>query len=426
MNPSSHPITRRHFLRSTGVLLALPMLESLHPRAFAAGNTPPPRRMVCICTPLGLHAPFFFPEQTGRGYTPTPYLETLGPLRDDCTVISGLAHPGVGSTHDSIYSFLTAARHPENRAGFRNSISLDQFAAEKIGDQTRFPTLSLASEGFGLSWTRSGALVPADMFPASIFARLFLDGKPEEVQAQARRLRDGLSILDTVREQARQLQPSLGVRDREKMDEYFTSVRELEQRMVVAEQWSKKPKPKVDVPPPENNNNPADLIGKTRLMFDLTHLALQTDSTRLVTMLMLGTSLVPPIPGVTQGHHDLSHHGQDPKKIEQLRTVEIEKMKTVRDFLEKLKKTAEPDGSLLDHTMVLFSSNLGNASNHSSKNLPVLLAGGGFKHGQHLAFNADDPPPMSNLFVTMLQRLGIHADRFGTSTGTLTGLEPTA
>ncbi len=421
---ASHSISRRRFLRSAGVLLALPVLESLQPRGrAAAANTAAPRRMVVICSPLGLHAPYFFPTQAGRGYTPTPYLETLGALRDDCTVISGLSHPGVGSTHDSIYSFLTAARHPENRAGFRNSISLDQFAAEKIGEQTRFASLSFAAEGLGLSWTRSGAPVPSDMFPASVFARLFLDGRPDEVQAQARRLRDGLSILDTVREQARRLQPELGSRDREKMDEYFTSVRELEQRMVVAEQWSKKPKPKVDVPPPQNNTNSADLIGKTRLIFDLTHLALQTDSTRLVTNMLLGTSLVPPIAGVTQGHHDLSHHGQDPKKIEQLRAVELEKMKAVRDFLEKLKKTTEADGSLLDHTMVLFSSNLGNASNHSTKNLPVLLAGGGFKHGQHLAFDANDPPPMSNLYVSMLQRLGLHTDRFGTSTGTLTGLE---
>jgi hypothetical protein len=207
------------------------------------------------------------------------------------------------------------------------------------------------------------------------------------------------------------------------VDEYFTSVRELEQRMAIAEQWSKRPKPKVDAKPPQNVANPADLIGKTRLMFDLTHLALQTDSTRLVTMLLLGTSSVPPIPGITLGHHDLSHHGQDPNKIEQLRKLELEKMRTVRDLLEKLKRTEEQGESLLDRTMVFFSSNLGNAANHSTKNLPVLFAGGGFKHGQHLAFNPKDAPPLSNLYVTMLQRLRIEAGKFGSSTGTLTGLE---
>ena len=417
-----HP-TRRHFLRSAGILMALPTLESLQSRAFAAGNVAPPRRMVCICTPLGMHAADFFPEQKGRDYQPSPYLETLGDLRKDCTVISGLAHPGVGSTHDSQDSFLTAALHPENRAGFRNSVSLDQFAAEKIGDYTRFPSLALSSEGSSLSWTRSGAMVPSEVYPAPVFARLFLEGKPDEVEKQARRLEDGLSILDTVREQAARLGNTLGTRDREKMDEYFTSVRELEQRMAVSREWSKKPKPHVDVPPIQNNMNPADLIGKTRLMLDLIHLALQTDSTRLVTLLLLGTSQVPPIAGVTQGHHDLSHHGQDPQKIAQLRKVEMEKMKALSEFLTKLKTTKEPDGTLLDHSMILFGSNLGNASNHSTKNLPMLLAGGGFKHGQHLAFNPDDPPPLSNLYVSMLQRLGIEADKFGTSAGTLTGLE---
>lgn len=411
-------MNRRHFLRSAGVTLALPALESL-----AAVSTPA-RRMVCICAPLGMHAPFFFPEQGGRDYTLSPYLETIKDLRGDFSVISGLAHPGVGSTHDSIFSFLTAARHPENRAGFRNSVSLDQFAAEKIGPLTRFPSLAMTSEGFSLSWTRSGAMVPAESWPASVFARMFLEGRPDEVAAQSRRLADGLSILDTVREQSRRLLPRLGARDREKMDEYLTSVRELEQRMTVAQEWSAKPKPKVEAQQPQNVMNSADLLGKARLMFEIARLALQTDSTRLVTMMLLGTSSVPPIRGVTMGHHDLSHHGQDPAKIAQLRTVEMELMKVVNEFLARLKGAREQGGRLLDHTMVCFGSNLGNASNHSTKNLPVLLAGGGFKHGQFLDFNNDaEPPPLSNLYVSMLQRLGIEADSFGSSTGTLTGLE---
>lgn len=382
--------------------------------------------MVCICTPLGLHPQHFFPEQAGRDYQLTPYLEVLKDFREDFTVISGLSHPDVGSSHDSIFSFLTAAPHPELRAGFRNSISLDQFAAEKIGEQTRFASLSLSSEGFGLSWTRSGALVPPDLYPANVFARLFMEGRPDEVEAQKRRLRDGQSILDTVREQAKSIAPQLGARDREKVDEYFTSVRELERRMITAEEWSKKPKPKVDAKQPQNNMNSADLIGKSKLLFDLTHLALQTDSTRLVSILLLGTSLVPPIQGVSLGHHDLSHHGQDASKIEQLKKVELEKMKTVAEFLTKLKQTEEQGESLLDRTMVFFSSNLGNASNHSTKNLPVLFAGGGFRHGQHLAFDPNNGPPLCNLYLSMLQRLGIETDKFGSSTGTLTGLEPAA
>ncbi|HEY2573189.1 MAG TPA: DUF1552 domain-containing protein [Verrucomicrobiaceae bacterium] len=432
MNPLQHHgsrtdrapcLTRRHFLRGAGVSLGLPVLGYFQPTGRAAMLATPIRRMVCICTPLGLHAPFFFPAQSGKDYQLTPHLEQLKDFRNDFSVISGLSHPEVGSSHDSIYSFLTAAPHPELRAGFRNRISLDQFAAERIGGQTRVRSLSLSAEGGGLSWTRSGALVPSEVQPAAVFTRLFLEGRPDEVAAQARRLRDGMSILDTVRDQAKRMESSLGARDREKMDEYFTSVRELEQRMVVTEQWSKRPKPKVEAPVPQNIANSADLVGKTRLMFDLAHLALQTDSTRLVTMLLLGTSNVPPVPGVTLGHHDLSHHGQDPNKLAQLKLIELEQMKTVRELLEKLKKTQEQGASLLDRTMVLFSSNLGNAANHSTKNLPVLFAGGGFRHGQHLAFDPANGPPMSNLYVTMLQHLGIEADKFGSSNGTLTGLE---
>ncbi|MGB3121628.1 MAG: DUF1552 domain-containing protein, partial [Verrucomicrobiales bacterium] len=382
-----HPLTRRHFLRGAGVTLGLPFLEGFAPRGRAAENATPPRRMVCICTPLGIHTPFLNPEKKGRDYTLTPYLEPISDFKNDFSVISGLSHPDVGSSHDSIYSFLTAAPHPEIRAGFRNSISLDQFAAERIGGQTRVPSLSLSAEGFGLSWTRSGALVPPDLWPATVFARLFLEGRPEEVEAQRRRLRNGKSILDTVSDQAKRMAPSLGSRDREKIDEYFTSVRELEQRMVTAQEWALKPKPHVDAKPPQNNLNSTDLIGKTRLMFDLTHLALQTDSTRLVNMLLLGTSGVPPVPGVTMGHHDLSHHGQDPAKLAQLKLVELGQMQLVRELLGNLKKTQEQGGNLLDHTMVFFSSNLGSAASHSTKNLPVIFAGGGFKHGQHLAFD---------------------------------------
>ena len=418
-------IDRRNFLRAAGISLALPMLDCFQPRLRAGEKSPPPpRRMVCICTPLSLYPPSFFPEQAGRDYKLTPYLELLKDYRRQFSVISGLSHPEVGSSHDSISSFLTGAPHPEIRAAFRNSISLDQFAAEHIGRQTRIPGLSLAAEGFGLSWTRSGALVPPDLYPAKLFARLFLEGRADEVEAQKQRLRDGRSILDNVMQRAKKMQTAVGAGDREKLDEYFTSVRELEQRMAISQQWSKKPKPHVDAKQPQNNTNSADLIGKTRLMFDLIHLALQTDSTRLITMLLLGTSRVPPIRGVSQGHHDLSHHGQDPDKIKQLQTVELAKMKTVYELLEKLQNTKEQGDSLLDRTMVFFSSNLGNASNHSTKNLPVLLAGGGFKHGQHLAFDPADPPPLSNLYVSMLQHLGIETDQFSSSTGTLTGLEP--
>jgi hypothetical protein len=416
-------LNRRRFLRAAGVSLALPWLEALAPRGARAAAAGPPRRLVCICTPLGLHAPFFFPEQAGRDYALSPYLDVIKDYRHDFTVISGLAHPEVGPTHDSGNSFLTGAPHPERRAGFRNTISLDQVAAEHIGEETRFATLPLACEGFGLSWTRSGAPVPADSYPTAVFARLFLEGRPEEVAAQARRLSDGQSILDSVRDQARTLQPGLGAADRDKLDEYFTSVRELERSLAVAQRWAQRPRPRVHAQPPQPIANGADLVGKSRVWFDLMHLALQTDSSRLITLMLLGTSFVPPIAGVTLGHHDLSHHGRDANKIDQLRRVELALMTTFGDFLKKLKDTQEDGVSLLDRTAVFFSSNLGNAATHAVRNLPVVLAGGGFRHGQHLAFDPNNPPPLSNLYVTLLRRLGIQTDRFATSTGPLQGLD---
>jgi hypothetical protein len=283
--------------------------------------------------------------------------------------------------------------------------------------------LALSGEGAGLSWTRTGALVPAATSPSKVFAKLFLDGKPDEVQAQVNRLADGRSILDDVRDQANTLRSNLGADDRDRLDEYITSVRDLEKRLAQDELWFKKPKPKVDAKPPTDVAQAADLIGRTKLMFDLTHLALQTDSTRLVTIMLGGSTYVPPIEGVTLGHHDLSHHGKDPGKLAQLKTVEVETMKTLRDLLAKLKQSKEEGATLLDRTMVFLGSNLGDGSSHSVKNLPVLLAGGGFRHGQHLAFDRARNYPLPNLFVSLLHRMGIEENSFGPSTGTMRGLE---
>jgi hypothetical protein len=422
-------IPRRTFIRTAGISLALPWLDvfAADPKSnrATARVQQPPRRIVCICAPLGLHPDNFFPEQTGKDYTLSPYLEILKDFRDEFTVISGLAHAGMGSSfaHQASASFLTGVPGA-GRPGFRNAISLDQFAAERIGSQTRFPSLALSGEGSGgLSWTRTGALIPSDNSPSKVFARLFLEGRADEVAGQMRRLSDGRSILDDVRDQAKSLRSGLGSDDRDKLDEYLTSVRELEQRMVNDESWAKKPKPKVNVEPPKDIPNASDLIGRTRLLFDLTHLALQTDSTRLITIMLAGSSFAPPIPGVTLGHHDLSHHGKDPHKLEQLKIVEVETMKTVRDLLAKLKQSQEDGANLLDRTTVFLGSNLGESSSHSTRNLPVFLAGGGFKHGQHQGFDPNNPPPLCNLYVSMLQRLGLETDKFGTSTGTLTGLE---
>ncbi len=439
-------LSRRAFLRAAGVGLSLPLLGAMQP-VFARGPKPvPPRRMVLICRGLGLHAPNFFPAAAGRDYEPTPYLKELAEYRDDFTVFSGLSHPEAGGGHSSESSFLTSAPHSGSPA-FRNTVSLDQLAAGAIGNQTRYPYLALNTHAdFSLSWTRNGVQVPADSDPALVFRRLFLKGSPTEVRAEEQRLQDGRSILDFVNSETAALQRKVGAKDRERLDQYFDSIREVEQRLQNAEAWSRKPKPRVDVPPLGANPDPSDIVGRTEMMFALIHLALQTDSTRLVTaMIPINGGGAPPIKGVRENRHGLSHHGLDPGKLKQLQVVEQAEMRCLRGLLEKLKKSEEPGGTLLDRTMVLYGSNLGNASAHDPRNLPILLVGGGFKHGQHLAFGKGAAlpndkvfitpeemaearrkgvnEPLANLFVTMLQRFGLEVDKFGSSIGALKGLE---
>jgi hypothetical protein len=419
-------LSRRTFLRGTSVALALPLLDAMKigSSALAVGDpTIAPRRMVAICTALGLHEPFLFPKEAGRDYTLTPYLEIFGELRKDLTVFSGLSHPDVTRDHITEASFLTGAPNPGN-SSFKNTISLDQFAAERLGNATRFPSLTLNTANNGLSWTRSGARIPADSQPSKVFARLFLDGTSEEVGAQVRRLRDGQSVMDRVASHARAMERGLPRGDRAKLEEYFNSVREVEKRLVQGQEWAKTPKPKVAAEPPRDIPSPADMVGRTQLMYDLIYLALQTDSTRLITLFITGMSVVPPIEGVSLDWHSLSHHGNDPRKIEQLAIIEKAEMHLLHALLAKLKETAERGANLLDRTMVLFGSNLGNASSHDGRNLPILLAGGGFKHGQHLAFDPNNSPPLGNLFVSMLQQLGLDVETFSTGTGPIQGLEP--
>jgi hypothetical protein len=229
--------------------------------------------------------------------------------------------------------------------------------------------------------------------------------------------------LDLTLDGAGSTRRRLGPRDREKLDQYLTAVRETEMKLHKAQEWEDRPKPKPPGPPPTDIENMADCIGRTELLYDMMHLAVASDSTRIVTMNQPQFNPAPPIAGVTEGYHNLSHHGQDAGKLAQLTLIEIEQMKAFGRFLAKLQAADDGGGTLLDHTTVLLGSNLGNASSHSNENLPIIVAGGGFKHGQHLAFNPAKNAPLPNLFTTILQRLGLEVDRFASSTGTLTGLE---
>jgi hypothetical protein len=379
--------------------------------------------MVCLCDNLGKHMPFFVPEQAGKNYRPSRYLKVIDDLREHYTIFSGVSHPEVDGAHAAEKSFLTCAPHPGS-GSFKNSISLDQYAAEFVGKATRIPSLALAANGnSSLSWTRAGVPIPGATRPSEIFKKLFLTGSRDEIESQVTRLRMGESIMDTVLAQAKAVEKKLTTEDRQKFEEYTTSVREVEQQLIVQQEWEKKPKPEVKVKPPKDIREQEDVIGRAKLMYDLIYLAIQTDSTRLITCMTEGFFVVPPIDGVEEGYHTLSHHGQNNKKLEQLAIIEEAQMSIFGDFLRRLKSTNEQDSNLLDRTMVFYGSDLGNASSHDNRNLPALIAGGGFKHGQHLAFDTANNYPLANLFVSMLQRLGIEADRFGSSTGTMRGLE---
>ena len=432
MNPHAWtaPLSRRRVLRGAGVSLALPWLEALTVRA-SVGAAGPPMRAIFISNNLGVLPKPFFPEDTGADYTPSPLLERLAAQRADFTVVSGLSHPNVRGGHSTENCFLTAARNP-TASGFRNTISLDQFAAERVGHLTRFATLNLGVNidrgNRSLAWTRDGSLIPAEDRPSRLFERLFVEGTAAEVAARRRRLRERESILDALADDARRLEARVSAADRRRLEQYLTSVRELEDRLQVAGAWEARPRPAAPAARPADVTDRARLFEGFEAMLAMARLALETDSTRLVT-LMVDAFATPAFRladerTTTDGYHNLSHHGQSAEKLAQLEQADRWQMDLLGAFLAALADRREGDGRLLDRTIVLYGSNLGDANTHDNTNLPILLAGGGFRHGSHLAHPHDDNRPLSNLFVSILRRLGIEADAFGSSTGPLAGLGP--
>ena len=410
---SSRGLARRALLRGAGVALALPLLDAMRP-AWSAESSEVPRRLVAIQTNMGIMPQFFFPEKAGRDFTLPAYLEKLAAHREQFTVLSGVSHPGVTGGHAAEKCFLTGTPHPE-RGGFRNWVSLDQFAAETLGNRTRYPSLVLAVSNepqSTLSYTRSGAPISAERSPRKLFEKLFVQGKPEEVAANVEALRQGRSTLDFVSQQANRLNRSLSKADQQRLDQYFTAVRELEQRLHSSEAWEHKPKPQVSAKPPDDIKDEREFVLRSRLLFDVLKLALETDSSRIVSV-FIDTTVI----------HNITHHGNRPEVIAELKTKEEGQFAALGNFLTALSETKEQGESLLQRTMVLYGTCMGSANSHSNVNLPVLLAGGGFKHGQHLAFDQQNNYPLANLYVSMLQRLGLETDKFSTGTSTCRGLE---
>lgn len=417
---------RRRFLRSAGVMLALPLLDSLSPKSVRAAESASPRRMLLISNNLGVLPKPFFPQSTGRDYELSPYLAPLAEFRNDFTVFSGLSHPGVVGGHSTENCFLTAARGP-TKSGFRNQISLDQFAAEKLGPVTRFPTLNLGvnidKANRSLAWTRDGVLLPAEDKASALFQKMFVQGDAAAVQTQLKKLEERGSILDTLLDDTKQVRERLGRDDQSRLDQYLTSVREIEQRLHTTREWELRPKPTTTHTPPTDIQDQKLFFEKFDLMLSMAQLALESDSTRIVT-LMVDAFATPSFKlgdneNSTTGYHDLSHHGQAADKVRQLEEADRRQMALLKKLLENLAEKRDGEARLLDRTMVLFGSNMGDANTHDNSNLPILLAGGGLKHGQHLAFSHDNNRPLCNLFVTMLQNMGLETDAFGSSTGTL-------
>ena len=416
----NHRLNRRTLLQASGVSLALPLLESMQPLQGAATDAPP-QRMVFVCTTLGLHPPMLWPQTPGADYESTPYLKLLADHQQDFTLFSGLSHQDQTGRqpHDSEMTWLTSARKP-GMAGFRNTVSVDQLAATRLGYVTRYPSLSLGTaKSQSQSYTSGGVMIPAQTSPSRLFAQLFLQGKPAEVQTQKRKLDDGRSILDELGEQTKVVRRQVSGADNQLLTDFLDSVRAAEATITEVQGWLDKPKPQVAAEPPADIPDLRDLIGRAQLLMDLVPLIVQTDSTRVVSVMIQDHFVVPQVEGVTGNHHNLSHHGQDRSKIAQLEKIETEILGCFGSLLSQMKEKPEQGGTLLDNTSILFGSNLGNANAHHARNLPVFLAGGGFQHGRYVAQKRGRDAPLCNLFVTMLNQAGLPTESFGQSNGTL-------
>ena len=434
------PLPRRHFLKHAGIAVGLPFLDSMLPSiGHGAEPAAPPRRMVCIGVPFGFDPTAFVPVTTGRDYVLPSHLTHLADYRDDFTVISGLSHPNTGGGgHKAEAVMLTGAPYPDYSHNLKNTVSVDQAFAARFRGETRYESFVLSTQGQSLSVTANGVAIPAIDRPSEVFKKLFLAATPAEMDAEIRRIDEGRSMLDFVGERAKSLNRQISTADRQRVDEYFESVRDVERQLKMAREWVNRPKPAPIGSEPRDIADRQQQKAKFQLMIDMIHLALVTDSTRAISLMTFGM------------HHDLSHHGKEPKKLDACRQVEVELMQVFGGLLAKLKSANEGGSTLLDSTMVMMTSNLRDGNTHWTYNLPTILAGGGFQHGQHLAFNrpyldevnqeltaapgtkvstekkiplmGQDQQPLCNLYTSMLRQGGIEIDRFSTATGTLEGL----
>jgi hypothetical protein len=447
---SNRRISRRTVLKGLGASLALPLLDVMRDRSACAESPPgtkPTLRMAFLYVPNGVHMPDWTPRAAGKEFELPAILEPLNGVKDDLLVISGLTlNParalgdGGGDHARAMASFLTG-RHPRKTGGadLCAGVSVDQVAAQRLGRLTRFPSLEIGCEGgqnggecdhgyscayqSNLAWRSESSPLAKQVNPRLVFDRLFSRSTENDgAEALARSNRRQKSVLDFVAEDARRLTHDLGASDRRKLDEYLTSVREVEQRI-------SKARPAVDLGGtafPRPLGIPADIQEHLRVMSDLLVLAFQTDQSRIATFVFGndGSNRSYPAIGVADGHHDLSHHGGDVMKQAKIRTINRFHVAQLAYFLNKLKSTPDGDGSLLDHSMIVYGSGISDGNMHRHDDLPILLAGKGagtIRTGRHVRCAAETP--ITNLYISLLNRMGVDIDTFGDSTGPLCGLE---
>lgn len=416
-------IQRRTFLRGAGVCLGLPVLEAMVPtvRAAAVRSGKPVKRMICLTNNYGVYQKAFFPDQSqaGRDYDMPSTLRPLEKHRKDFSVFSNLDH-GLTGGHACVPTFLNGIR-PDMAAGFpEGNISMDQKAADFVGSATRFSSITLkVKENNQVSFTSTGVQVPA-IDVREMYRKLFLEESAESKEHERLRLKRHGSILDAVLDQAKGVNRKLGRQDQEKFAEYLDSVRSLEKKIEQQHPWLDQPKPKTDLKEPVPQRQTAD---EMKIMMELMALAIETDSTRVMT---LASGFANGDFGLQGGYHGFSHHGERPDHTEALKKIEGNQVAQMAYLIDLLKAKEDPlnGGSLFDHTMILYGCGMATGT-HSCRNMPLVLAGGGFKLGEHRVMPAEEPHRLKacNLLLSMLQNFGLEVERFGTSTGTLAGLD---
>ncbi|MBL7044020.1 MAG: DUF1552 domain-containing protein [Pirellulaceae bacterium] len=440
-------LERRTFLKGLGLSLGLPMLEAMRPEssAKAAPANQPPVRMAFVFFPNGAIMPSWTPSETGENYKLSKTLEPLADFKGDMNVLTGLAQDngrakgdGAGDHARCASSYLTGA-HPYKTSGadIRVGVSVDQAAAQKVGHLTKLPSLELGIEkgrnagncdsGYScayssnVSWKSATTPMAKEIHPRLVFERLFGDAKQSE-EGRERRDFYRKSVLDFVANDADKLKAKLGITDRRKLDEYFSSVRDLERRVVRAEQEAERVRPDFEVP----DGIPRDYQQHVRLMFDLMVLAFRTDTTRIATFMLgnAGSNRSYRMVGVSDGHHQLSHHRDKKELIDKIQKIDGFLVGEFAYFLRKLKSEEEGSGTLLDNSLIMYGSGLSDGNRHHHHNLPVVLAGRGggtIRTGRHISTGGE--MPLNNLFLSLLDRVGADVERVGDSSGRLTVLD---